>query len=373
MYEGNSRHFDWSVKSHLVHYAAQRFLSGQNGYYLLRLSEWLAQIPVRLISMKAIVIKEDEARTPLWQDVADPSQKAGEVLVDVHYTALNRADLMQRAGAYPPPAGASEILGLEMSGVVRDAGESTFKKGDEVCALLTGGGYAEQVTVPAELLMPVPEAWTLEEAGGLPEVFFTSYLNLFMEAGLQKGERALVHGGASGIGTASIQLIKVAGADVYITAGTDEKVAFCKDLGADLAINYRDEDFAERIREHVGDKGVNVIMDMVGADYFERNIDLLTLNGRMVFISSLSGTKTELDIRKLMGKRIWLKGSTLRARPVEEKVRIRKAFMAQFWEALEARQIKPITDSVYPIEETASAHEHMRNNKNIGKILLKVR
>ena len=317
--------------------------------------------------MKATVVRDDKSL--VWQEVPNPKCKVDEVLVDIHYTALNRADLMQRAGHYPPPEGASEILGLEVSGKVSDPnGTVAWQVGDAVCALLTGGGYAEQVCVPAEMLVPIPEGWTLAEAGGMPEVFFTAYLNLFIEAGLQAGERVLIHGGASGVGTAAIQLAKAAGCEVFATAGTAEKVARCESLGATTAINYREQDFAVVIEK----SSVDVVLDMVGADYFERNLKVLTTGGRLVFISTLSGSEVTLDIRKLMGKRTMLKGSTLRARPLEEKVSIKQKFMAQFWEALEGG-VKPVIDSTYNVQEAEAAHATMRDNKNIGKLLLKVR
>ena len=303
-----------------------------------------------------------------WQEVTDPECGTNDVLLDVHTTALNRADLMQRAGHYPPPPGASEILGLEVSGVVADAnGAEGWQVGDEVCALLTGGGYAEQVCVPAGMLMPVPGGWTLAEAGGMPEVFFTAYLNLFLEAGLQADERVLIHGGASGVGTAAIQLAQAAGCEVYATAGTAEKVARCESLGANTALNYREQDFAEVI----GEDAIDVVLDMVGADYFERNLKVLATGGRLVFISTLSGSEVTLDIRKLMGKRVMLKGSTLRARPLEEKVKIKEKFMAQFWDALEGG-VKPVIDAVFDIQDAEAAHAKMHENKNIGKLLLNV-
>ena len=317
--------------------------------------------------MKAIVVQNDKSLA--WQEVPDPECQASEVLIDVHTTALNRADLMQRAGHYPPPEGASEILGLEVSGVVKNLnGAAGWQVGDEVCTLLMGGGYAEQVCVPAEMLMPLPKGWTLQEAGAMPEVFFTAYLNLFLEAGLQAGERVLIHGGASGVGTAAIQLARAARCEVFATAGTAEKIARCESLGAATAINYRERDFAEVIEE----SSIDVVLDMVGADYFEQNLNVLTTGGRLVFISTLSGSEVTLDIRKLMGKRAMLKGSTLRARPLEEKVQIKEKFMTQFWEALE-NGVKPVIDSVYNIREAEAAHATMRDSKNIGKLLLKVR
>ena len=322
--------------------------------------------------MKAIVV--DEATSLIWQEVPDPVCAPGEVLIEVHYTALNRADLMQRSGNYPVPAGASEILGLELSGTVLETNPpSAWRKGDRVCALLSGGGYAEKACVPERLLMPIPEGWSLAEAAGLPEVFYTAFLNLFLEAGLKGGERVLIHGGASGVGTAAIQLAREAGCEVFATAGTAEKVARCRELGASTAINYREQDFAEAVAENTAGKGVDVILDMVGADYFERNLASLAVSGRLVFISSLSGSKVELDIRKLMAKRALLKGSTLRARPLEEKVAIKEAFVQQFWEALERGRIKPIIDTVFDIRDAEEAHASMRDNQNIGKLLLRVR
>ncbi len=322
--------------------------------------------------MKAVVVNEDKSLS--WQEVSDPVCAPGEVLVAVHYTALNRADLMQRAGNYPVPTGASEVLGLELSGVVLETnGPSAWRPGDRVCALLSGGGYAERACVPERLLMPIPKDWTLAEAAGMPEVFYTAFLNLFLEAGLKGGERVLVHGGASGVGTAAIQLAREAGCEVFATAGTSEKVARCRELGANTAVNYREQDFAEVIAEKTNGEGVDVILDMVGADYFERNLSSLATGGRLVFISSLSGSKVELDIRKLMAKRASIKGSTLRARPLEEKVALKEAFTQQFWEALERGRVKPVVDRVFGVQDAEAAHAYMQGNKNIGKLLLEVR
>ena len=321
--------------------------------------------------MKAVVVNEDKSLS--WQEVSDPVCAPGEVLVEVHYTALNRADLMQRAGNYPVPTGASEILGLELSGTVLEtSGPSAWRPGDRVCALLSGGGYAERACVPERLLMPVPKDWSLAEAAGMPEVFYTAFLNLFIEAGLKGGERVLIHGGASGVGTAAIQLAREAGCEVFATAGTSEKVARCRDLGASTAVNYHEQDFAEVIAEKTNGEGVDVILDMVGADYFARNLSSLATGGRLVFISSLSGSKVELDIRKLMAKRASIKGSTLRARPLEEKVALKEAFTQQFWEALEQNRIKPVIDKVFSVQDAEKAHDYMRDNKNIGKLLLEV-
>ncbi len=323
--------------------------------------------------MKAIIVQSDTSLS--WQEVETPALSDNEVLINVRAAGVNRADLAQRLGNYPPPAGASEILGLEVAGDIAELGANVtdWQVGDRVCVLLTGSGYAEQVAAPAPLLMPIPSRWSFEEAGGTPEVFFTAFLNLFLEGALRSGETALIHGGASGVGTAGIQLAKAAGCRVFTTAGTDEKIEVCSKLGADLTVNYRKEDFAERIKEVAGENGgVDVVLDMVGADYLERNIDLLNLNGRLIFIATLSGKEAHIDIRVLMGKRLTLKGSTLRSRPLEEKVKIKEAFMAQFWSKLEAGEMKPIIHEVFAIQDTERAHEVMRDNKNIGKLILKI-
>lgn len=323
--------------------------------------------------MKAILIRADGSLT--WDDAPEPVPGPDDVLVDVHATALNRADLSQREGRYPPPPGASEVLGLELAGTIRTVGENVadWRPGDAVCALLPGGGYAERAVVPGAMLMPVPPGWSMAEAAAMPETFYTAFLNLFLEAGLAEGERVLVHGGASGVGTAAIQLVREAGAVVFATAGEARKVEACRSLGAALAVNYRERDFAEAVRERVGSDGVDVILDIVGADYFARNVDLLATGGRIVFIATLGGREATLDIRTLMAKRATLKGSTLRSRPLAEKIRIRDAFVGRFWDALASGRVRPILDSVLPIEEAERAHEAMRRNENIGKIVLEVR
>jgi len=326
--------------------------------------------------MKAIVVQSDQENRPLiWQELPDPMYGPDEVLVDIHAAALNRADLMQRAGNYPPPPGASDILGLEMAGRIAGAGANVtgWQVGDRVCALLSGGGYAEQVSIAHQMLMPIPDNWSYEQAAAIPEVFYTAFVNLFMEAGLQQGETVLIHGGASGVGTAGIQLAREAGCRVFITAGTEEKVARCVDLGAELAINYKQEDFAERIEAHTNGEGVDVILDMVGAAYLERNLRLMKLRGRLVFISMLSGATTEINLGALMGRRLRLIGSVLRSRSLAEKIEIKERFMQRFWPLLLDGTIQPIIDSVYPIEQANEAHRYMAENKNIGKIILQVR
>ena len=326
--------------------------------------------------MKAIVVQSKQKGRPLvWQEVPAPVYSDDEVLVDIHATALNRADLMQRAGNYPPPSGASDILGLEMAGQISAVGEnvSGWQVGDRVCALLPGGGYAEQVAAPQQMLMPIPADWSYAQAAAMPETFYTAFLNLFMEANLKAGERVLLHGGASGVGTAAIQLLKEAGNPVYVTAGTDEKTAYCLELGAKLAINYKQEDFAEIIKAHTGGAGVDVILDMVGANYLKRNVGLLGLRGRLVFIALLSGAKAEIDLGALVGRRLRLTGSVLRSRSLAEKAAIKEAFMTRFWPLLESGLIQPVIDSLYPIEQANEAQQRMAENRNIGKIVLQVR
>ena len=323
--------------------------------------------------MKAIHVDTTQADRPLrWQEIADPVVGPDEVLVAVRATALNRADLMQRAGNYPPPSGAPDIMGLEMAGVVSQLGArvTAWRVGDPVCALLPGGGYAEKVAVPQAMLMPVPAGWSFAEAAALPEVYLTAFVNLYIEAAVQPGEQVLVHGGASGVGTAAIQLLRATGNPIYVTAGSAEKCAACVALGATAAINYRAEDRPAQVRALTDQAGVDVIMDMVGAEYLAQNLALLKLKGRLVFISTLSGGKAEVDLRQLMGKRLRLIGSVLRPRSVAEKVTIKEAFMAQFWSGVEAGAIKPVIDAVYPIAEVEAAHARMAANRNIGKIVL---
>jgi putative PIG3 family NAD(P)H quinone oxidoreductase len=327
--------------------------------------------------MNAIFVDESTPeRTLRWQDGGELMPMGSEdVLVDIHATALNRADLMQRQGNYPVPAGSSPILGLEMAGTVAKVGDAVtdWQVGDRICALLGGGGYAEQVVVPAAMLMPIPDGWDFTLAAGLPEVFLTAFVNLYMETAIQPGEVALVHGGASGVGTAAIQLLKASGNPVIVTAGTAEKVAACRELGADLAINYREQDFVEAVKTFTGGKGVDVIMDMVGADYLAQNLGLLKLKGRLVWISTLSGADAAINLRLVMGKRLRLIGSVLRSRSLDEKVTIKQNFMDQFWPQITAGMIKPVIETVYPIAEANAAQQQMAENRNIGKIILQVR
>ncbi len=328
--------------------------------------------------MQAIYVDGDRPGRPMvWRELPEPIPGAGEVLVDVYAASLNRADLMQRAGHYPPPRGASNVLGLDIAGRVAELGQGVVAPdlGARVCALVPGGGYAERAVVPAGMLMPIPDAWSFEEAAALPEVYLTAFINLFLEAEFAPGETLLVHGGAGGVGMALIQVAKAAGGRVIATAGSAEKAEFCRAQGADLAINYRQEDFVARTRTFGADNGVevDVIVDMVGADYFQRNLSLLGMRGRMVSIATLSGAQVTLNVAELMSRRLRLIGSVLRPRSVAEKIEITRGFMARFWPLVETGSIKPVIDSIYPIEQVQDAHQRMAANLNMGKIVLQIR
>jgi len=327
-----------------------------------------------VVGVKAIVISEPGGPDVLqWQDVGDLAPGPGEVLIDVAASAVNRADVMQRQGHYPPPAGASPYPGLECSGRVAavasdvDAG---FAVGDEVCALLSGGGYAEQVTVPAGQVLPVPEGVDLVDAAGLPEVVCTVWSNVFMAAGLRPGETLLVHGGSSGIGTMAIQLAKHVGARVAVTAGSAEKLERCRELGAEILVNYRDEDFVAAVREATDGHGADVVLDNMGAKYLARNLDVLAFNGRIVVIGMQGGTKAELDIGLLMRKRAALLSTSLRARPADEKAAIVASVREHVWPLLAAGDIRPIIDSRVPMADAAEAHRLLEASDHVGKVLL---
>ena len=323
--------------------------------------------------MKAITVKEDANRTLLWQDVPDPTFAPNEALVNIHTTAINRADLLQRAGNYPPPPGAPPYMGLEMCGTIAAVGTAVtgFKPGDRVLGLLAGGGYAEQVAVPATHLLPLPDDRDFVWGGAIAEVFLTAFVNLFMEAQLAPGETTLVHGGASGVGTAAIQLCREAGCKVIATAGTEAKIARCRELGADLAINYKERDFAEAIHAH--SDGVDVVLDIAGADYLERNMEVLKPRGRLVVIAVLTGPQTQIDLLQMQIKRLRLIGSVLRSRSLQEKNAIVAAFKERFWPLLIAGRIEPVIEEVLPVERAADAQQILAENRNIGKVLLQVR
>ena len=329
--------------------------------------------------MHAIVVGDGPEAPLEWREVPDPEPQPHEVLVQIHATAVNRADLFQRRGGYDPPPGASPYLGLEMAGVVAAVGSEAgaaangagVAVGDRVCSILGGGGYAEAVAVDARHLMPVPDALSWVEGGGLPEVFLTAYVNLFIEAGLQASETVLIHGGASGVGTAAIQLARRAGATVCVTARSDEKLAACRELGAEVAVNHTAGDWAAEIAAAVG--GVDVILDCVGGAYFERHLQLLRVRGRLVFIATLGGATAELPIGQLMAKRARLIGSVLRPRTADEKAAISAAFQRDFGAAVAAREILPIIHTTFPIQRAGQAHALIESYANIGKVVLTVR
>jgi NADPH:quinone reductase len=303
-----------------------------------------------------------------------PAPGPGEVLIRVHYAGVNRPDVVQRKGLYPPPPGASPILGLEVSGEVAALGEGAtgWKLGDPVCALTPGGGYAEYCTVPAGHCLPVPRGLSLLEAAALPETYFTVWTNVFERGGLQRGERFLVHGGSSGIGCTAIQLAKAFGATVYTTVGSAEKAAACLRLGADAAINYRTQDWAAEVAAFAGKQGVNVILDMVGGDYVNRNLRLLAPDGRLVQIAFLQSSKVEIDAMPIMMKRLTFTGSTLRARTVEKKSEIARGLRDKVWPLLEQGIARPVIFRSFPMREVVAAHQLMESSAHIGKIILQV-
>ncbi len=302
-------------------------------------------------------------------EVAEPSPGHGEVLVDVVATAVNRADTMQRQGFYPPPPGASDVMGLECSGTIAELGEGVegWSVGDEVCALLAGGGYAERVVAPVGQIMPVPQGVSLVEAACLPEVAATVWSNVYMTAHLQKGERFLVHGGAGGIGTMAIQLAAARGAEVFTTAGSPEKLELCRSLGASHAIDYRDDDFVEVLTEA---GGADVILDNMGAAYLGRNVAALGTGGRLVIIGLQGGTKGELDINALLRKRASVTATSLRARPVAEKAAICCGVVENVWPLVAAGSVRPIVETTLPLEDVARAHELMEAGGHAGKFVL---
>ncbi|MDJ0948909.1 MAG: NAD(P)H-quinone oxidoreductase [Alphaproteobacteria bacterium] len=325
--------------------------------------------------MTAIEIPEPggpEALVPGERPVPTPEE--GEVLVQVAAAGINRPDVMQRRGDYPPPPGASDIPGLEIAGTVVALGPNTsgLSVGDEVCALVAGGGYAEYCTAPAPQCLPVPAGLEMAEAAAVPETFFTVWTNVFDRGRLDAGESLLVHGGSSGIGTTAIQLASALGATVYATAGSDEKCAACEDLGAAKAINYKTEDFAARIKELTADRGVDVVLDMIGADYFARNIACLGVEGRLVHIATQSGIKSEINILTVMQRRLTVTGSTLRPRSVAQKGEIAAALNETVWPLIEAGKVKPVMYKTFPLVEAAEAHRLMESSAHIGKIVLTI-
>lgn len=325
--------------------------------------------------MKAVLLKAFGAAENLYiGDWEKPQPKDHEILVQVKATALNRADTLQRKGAYPPPAGASTILGLEIAGVVSAIGKSVtkWKVGDKVCGLLAGGGYAEYATIHESIALPIPSNLSFEEAAGIPEVFLTAFQAICWIGKLQKGESILIHAGASGVGTAAIQIAKALGATVYVTASKG-KHETCLKLGASQAIDYKSENFEERISEITEGKGVDMIIDFIAAPYLQKNINSLNFDGRLVILALMGGIKVEqLNMLNILFKRIQISGSTLRARSIDYKEKLSKDLYNFAWAAFEKGNFRPIIDSVYDWTKVADAHRYMEANKNIGKIILRV-
>lgn len=305
---------------------------------------------------------------------AVPQVEEGHVLIQVAYAGVNRPDVMQRKGMYPPPPGAPDFPGLEVSGRIAAIGDNVrgFAEGDEVCALVAGGGYAQYCLAPAAQCLPIPANLSLKEAAGLPETFFTVWTNMMDRGRLQQGETVLIHGGSSGIGTTGIQMAVAWGARVLVTAGTGEKCQACEDLGAVRAINYKTEDFVEEVKKSTDGKGVDLILDMVGADYYERNVNCLAVEGRLVQIALQTGSKTNMDLLPIMIRRLTVTGSTLRPRSIEQKGEIASALRRHIWPLIEKGKIQPIIYKSFPLSDAAGAHALMESSTHIGKILLEV-
>ncbi|MCX4737926.1 NAD(P)H-quinone oxidoreductase [Streptomyces antibioticus] len=323
--------------------------------------------------MHAITIPEPGGPEALvWDEVPDPVPGEGEVLVEVAAGAVNRADILQRQGRYDPPPGASPYPGLECSGRIAALGPgvSGWSVGDEVCALLSGGGYAEKVAVPVGQLLPVPEGVDLVRASALPEVTCTVWSNVFMVAHLRPGETLLVHGGSSGIGTMAIQLGKAVGARVAVTAGTKEKLDRCAELGADILINYREQDFVAELKAATDGAGADVILDNMGASYLDRNVRALAVNGRLAIIGMQGGVKGELNIGALLGKRAAISATSLRARPRDEKTAIVAAVREHVWPLIDAGRVRPVVDREIPLPDAANAHRVVEESGHVGKVLL---
>lgn len=294
-----------------------------------------------------------------------PVPAPGEVLIKAHAAGVNRPDIIQRLGKYPPPPGVTDIPGLDIAGIRMDTGEA-------VCALLAGGGYAEYAAVPETLCLPIPEGLDMIAAAALPEALFTVWNNLFVRGQLKAGETTLIHGGASGIGTTAIQMARAWGATVITTAGSDEKCTACEKLGADMAINYKTDDFVGAIQKRFGENSVNVVLDMVGGAYVPRNLEVMALDGRHVSIAHLDGHKTEINIRTIMQKRLVLTGSTLRPRPLEEKAALAQGLRKHIWPLIESGKIKPVIYKTFDLDDAANAHRALESGDHIGKIVLKV-
>ena len=321
--------------------------------------------------MKAINVVEGSL---VWDEAVTPDIGPGLIRISNRATAINRADLAQRAGAYPPPPGASSILGLECAGTVEEVGDGVTRvsPGDSVCALLSGGGYAEQVVVPAGQVLPIPQGLSFIEAASLPEVYATAFLNLYIEAQVKRNEIVLVHAGASGVGTASIQLCSNFGNPCFITAGSEEKIERCIKLGAENGANRKSKHFFEILRDWSSGRGIDVILDPVGADYLESNLSLLALEGRLVLIGLMGGASAELNLGRMMQRRLRIIGSTLRARSVAAKSSVIDALESQVWPLIESGDIQPVIETVLPIQQANWAHELLATNDTFGKVVLSI-
>ncbi|MCM3342667.1 NAD(P)H-quinone oxidoreductase [Paenibacillus sp. MER TA 81-3] len=319
-----------------------------------------------------IACRVGEEQKLYWGLWNKPALKSGELLVRIYATALNRADLLQKRGKYPVPAGASPILGLEMSGTIEAIGEGVtgWNIGDRVCALLPGGGYAQYAVIPSNMAMRVPDNMTLEQAAAVPEAYLTAFLNVFQLGRLQAGESVLIHAGASGVGTAAIQLAHAAGARVAATAGSEEKCGVIKQLGAELAVNYRKEPLAESVLQWTGQAGVQLVLDSVLAPYWKDHLQCMAMDGRLVLIGTLGGSKVEVDFMSVMLHRLQIIGSTLRGLPLERKARLTADFVSFAMPRFEAGQCMPVVDSVWQPDQINEAHERMERNENVGKLVL---
>ncbi|QQE78143.1 NAD(P)H-quinone oxidoreductase [Alicyclobacillus sp. SO9] len=326
--------------------------------------------------MKAVLLKDYGDTDVLYiGETPAPAAGTGELLVRVRATALNRADLLQRRGFYPPPKGSSEILGLEMAGEVAAVGEGVldFELGDKVFGLLPGGGYAEYVKIPAGMAMRMPEGMEFEQAAAIPEVFLTAYSNLYWLGGLRADKRVLIHAGASGVGTAAIQLVREAGAVSFVTAGSKGKLEYCYELGAKAGWNYHDGEFLPFVKEQTNQDGVDLIFDFIGEPYFEQNLKALAVDGRLVIIGTLGGTNVkDVNLGMLLGRRLQVIGTALRSRAAEDKIRLTQEFASYALSKFESGQLKPIVDTVFEWSEVAKAHQFMEDNKNTGKIVLRI-
>ncbi len=323
--------------------------------------------------MKAILVKEDTKELYINQ-VATPIASDDELLVQIKATALNRADLLQRRGMYRPPPGASTIIGLEMAGEVVTVGKNVtnWQIGDRVFALLSGGGYAEYVSIPARVAMPIPENLSFEQAAAIPEAFLTAYQAICWLGGLKTGQKVLIHAGASGVGTAAIQIIREFGAECYVTVGTEKKQEFCLSLGAKLAVNYKIEPFENKIKEVTENKGVDIILDCIGANYWQQNINCLALDGRLVLIAAMSGgTINQVSLYEILRRRLQVIGTTLRARPLDYKIALTQEFSQFALSRFLNNQLTPVVDKVLSWQDINQAHKYMEENKNIGKIVIK--